>query len=177
MLNIVFTFGIISRQNGIGGLRRGEIEKLKLLTLNLSAPIPVYVCNLSLVVLIILVSTHIISLDLFNKSSRSGYVLKYQESLSRHIRYLDSLASFKEMLILDKKSFLLCPSCASLTLAPTLVPLLKSWLVRINSLCSFAVCLQHEITIIANAYDSFSIWYFFFGSSISWYIITYKKDI
>ena len=61
----------------------------------------------------------------------------YQLSFISSNRYCVSFHSFNAIFILDKKSFLLCASCASTLFAQILVPLLNICLLRTNSLLAF----------------------------------------
>ena len=92
------------------------------------------------VVLTILVSIRASSFAFLIIFCSSRYQFIHQEALSSHSRYTVSLASFSDIFALDKKSFLLWPSWASLIFAHILVQLLKSCLDIMNSLLFFVRC-------------------------------------
>ncbi len=75
----------------------------------------------------------IISFKSFKKLTPS-FSLIYPVATNNFIQYFVSFASFNAMESLEIKSFLLCPSIASLTLAPMLVPLLIICFEIMNSL-------------------------------------------
>lgn len=108
--------------------------------------------NLFFVVLTILTKS-LFNSSAFGKSKSNSSDIIYSLSFNNWSQYNVSLASFKDIFILWRKSAKLCACSASRIKAPIEVALLKSCLDRINSFRSETISLNNLIIERAKSYD------------------------